>query len=116
MKRALWIAALGVLGCVPMMHAQNPPVVQSDTLGMHNMSVTSGSSVTAPGSLGCIFCHAPHSGLGGVTPLWNQALSGQAYSGRVEERHLFCNRMGKCPARLACGMLGHGPQIFGRDL
>ena len=80
MKRALWIGALGVLGFVPMMHAQNPPVVQSDTLGMHNMSVTSGSSVTAPGSLGCIFCHAPHSGLGGVTPLWNQTLSGQTYT------------------------------------
>jgi predicted CXXCH cytochrome family protein len=47
---------------------------------MHNMSVGSGSSVTAQGSLGCTFCHAPHSGIGGVTPLWNQTLSNQTYT------------------------------------
>ena len=46
--------------------------VQGDVLGMHNLTPVSGSSVTAQGSLGCTFCHAPHSGLGGVTPLWNQ--------------------------------------------
>ena len=28
--------------------------------------------VSSQGSLGCTFCHAPHSGLGGVTPLWGQ--------------------------------------------
>jgi Doubled CXXCH motif (Paired_CXXCH_1) len=51
----------------------------SDTLGMHNMSLASGASVYSGGSLGCTFCHAPHSGLGGVTPLWNQKLSTSSY-------------------------------------
>ena len=39
----------------------------------------SGSSVYSQGSLGCTFCHAPHSGLGGITPLWNQKLSIATY-------------------------------------
>ena len=51
-----------------------------DALGVHNLSAASGSPVVAPGSLGCTFCHAPHSGLGGVTPLWNQTLSNQSYT------------------------------------
>ena len=55
-------------------------VVQGDVLGMHNLTPASGSSVTAQGSLGCTFCHAPHSGLGGVTPLWNQTLSKATYT------------------------------------
>jgi predicted CXXCH cytochrome family protein len=61
-------------------NGQTPPVVQADSLGMHNLTPASGSSVTVQGSLGCTFCHAPHSGLGGVTPLWNQTLSQQAYT------------------------------------
>ncbi len=52
----------------------------SDVLGMHNLSVASGASVYSQGSLGCTFCHAPHSGLGGVTPLWNQTLSKSTYT------------------------------------
>jgi len=54
--------------------------VSADVLGMHNLSPGSGSSVTSQGSLGCTFCHAPHSGLGGITPLWNQKLSTQSYT------------------------------------
>ena len=57
--------------------AQNAPTV--DVLGMHNLSLPSGASVYSQGSLGCTFCHAPHSGLGGVTPLWNQKLSPKSY-------------------------------------
>jgi hypothetical protein len=64
----------------PFALGQSAPPIQADTLGMHNLSVSSGSSVTAPGSLGCTFCHAPHSGIGGVTPLWNQTLSSQTYT------------------------------------
>ena len=51
----------------------------ADVLGMHNLSLSSGSSVYSQGSLGCTFCHAPHSGLGGNTPLWNQKLSQKTY-------------------------------------
>ena len=53
--------------------SQQPP---ADTLGMHNLTPGSGASIYVPtGNLGCTYCHAPHSGLGGVTPLWNQQLS-----------------------------------------
>jgi predicted CXXCH cytochrome family protein len=58
--------------------AQQPP---ADVLGMHNLTPGSGASTYLPtGSLGCTFCHAPHSGLGGVTPLWNQTLSQATYT------------------------------------
>ena len=60
--------------------AQGLPGPQADQLGMHNLSVGSGSSVAAEGSLGCVFCHAPHSGIGGASPLWNQRLSSQSYA------------------------------------
>ena len=60
--------------------SQTPPPVVIDTLGMHNLTQGTGSSVTTQGSLGCTFCHAPHSGIGGVTPLWNQTLSTQNYT------------------------------------
>jgi hypothetical protein len=59
--------------------AQTP--VNPDVLGMHNLTPASGaSSEISQGSLGCTFCHAPHSGLGAVSPLWNQKLSTQTYT------------------------------------
>ena len=61
-------------------HPQTAPPISADALGMHNMSVQSGSSVSTQGTLGCTFCHAPHSGIGGNTPLWNQRLSVQSYT------------------------------------
>ena len=54
--------------------------VPADVLGMHNLTPASGASVYAQGSLGCTFCHAPHSGLGGVSGLWNQTLSKATYT------------------------------------
>jgi len=79
-RRALWIPAVLMLVTSGMALGQTPPPPTGDTLGKHNMSAPSGSSVTAPGSLGCTFCHAPHSGLGGATPLWNQKLSSHTYT------------------------------------
>jgi len=58
--------------------AQTP--ASGDVLGMHNLTAVSGASVYSQGNLGCTFCHAPHSGLGGITPLWNQKLSTQTYT------------------------------------
>jgi len=49
-------------------------------MGMHNLSPASGGSIYSQGSLGCTFCHAPHSGIGGNTPLWNQTLSKATYT------------------------------------
>ena len=80
MRTAAQIAVVALLAWASAAMCQTQPQIQADSLGMHNMSVTSGSSVTAPGSLGCTFCHAPHSGLGGNTPLWNQTLSSQTYT------------------------------------
>lgn len=52
-----------------------------DVLGMHNLTAGSGSSIYLPsGDASCTFCHAPHSGLGGVTPLWAQTLSQASYN------------------------------------
>jgi predicted CXXCH cytochrome family protein len=54
--------------------------INSDVLGVHDMSPASGSPIT--GNLGspCLYCHAPHSGINGTqgtnqTPLWSQRLS-----------------------------------------
>lgn len=69
--RFVWVIALAQLA-----FAQSTPI---DVLGMHNLSPPSGASIYSQGSLGCTFCHAPHSGLGGVTPLWNQTLSTSTY-------------------------------------
>jgi predicted CXXCH cytochrome family protein len=59
--------------------AQVAPVT-GDVLGVHDLSPGSKSPVqgTLPGS--CYYCHAPHSGVGGSTPLWNQKLSTQVYT------------------------------------
>lgn len=54
--------------------------VNADVLGMHNLTQGSGASIYSQGSLGCTFCHAPHSGLGGISPLWNQKYSQASYT------------------------------------
>ena len=66
--------------------------VPDDTLGMHNLTPGSGASIYfTSGSIGCTFCHAPHSGLGGITPLWNQKLS-KATIHAVHQHHLSPDR------------------------
>ncbi len=77
MKRILSLAPAALL--VLFAHGAAAQV-SIDALGMHNMSAGTGSSVTSQGSQGCAFCHAPHSGLGAVSPLWNQKLSSATYA------------------------------------
>lgn len=64
--------------------AQTQAPQGTDVLGPHSLVIgnptKSGAQVTTPGSPGCTVCHAPHSGLGGVTPLWNQTLSNRTYT------------------------------------
>jgi len=74
--RWVLVSACAVLLAQSLATAQVP----EDVLGMHNLSAVSGASVYSRGGLGCTFCHAPHSGLGGVTPLWNQTLSKATYT------------------------------------
>lgn len=78
-RRAIWALAVA-LPLASAVAGQSVPAPPADALGMHNMTVASGSSVSSPGSLGCTFCHAPHSGIGANTPLWNQTLSTQSYT------------------------------------
>lgn len=83
MKHLPAILGLILLSGCALAFAQSPsptPGIQGDALGMHNLSPGSGSAVSVQGGLGCTFCHAPHSGIGGLTPLWNQTLSTQSYS------------------------------------
>ena len=80
MKAILWLA--GLMSMIALSQglaaAQSQPT--ADVLGMHNLSQASGASIYSSGGLGCTFCHAPHSGLGGITPLWNQKLSQATYT------------------------------------
>ncbi|MGA2203175.1 MAG: cytochrome c3 family protein [Terriglobales bacterium] len=92
MKKTLSLACTTILTTIVMMmilahgfavaqvSGQTSGQVSADVLGMHNLTAASGASVYSQGSLGCTFCHAPHSGLGGVTPLWNQKLSTKTYT------------------------------------
>jgi predicted CXXCH cytochrome family protein len=52
----------------------------TDVLGAHDMSAGGSSTLHSGGGGSCLFCHAPHSGLGGATPLWSQTLSNQTYT------------------------------------
>ncbi len=76
MKSFLLICILGLLSCGTLV-AQT---MQGDVLGSHNLSPGGTSPVQGPSSAACLYCHAPHSGIGGRTPLWSQTLSSQTYS------------------------------------
>jgi hypothetical protein len=73
-----WI--LGSLCVLVLAQSLATAQVPADVLGMHNLNPASGASVYSQGALGCTFCHAPHSGLGANTPLWNQTLSKATYT------------------------------------
>ena len=56
--------------------------ISSDVIGIHNLGPGSRSPVQGGLSGACLYCHAPHSGVGTnsmATPLWNQILSSQTY-------------------------------------
>ncbi|HUK26268.1 MAG TPA: cytochrome c3 family protein [Terriglobales bacterium] len=54
--------------------------ITGDVIGAHDLSPNSTSPVNGRLSGSCLYCHAPHSGVGGITPLWNQTLSTQIYT------------------------------------
>lgn len=66
---------------------QTPP---GDVLGAHNLSLSGSSPIKGSNSAACLYCHAPHSGIGGKTPLWSQTLSSQTYTlyGSTTEQNL----------------------------
>ena len=75
MKRLLLAVFLIAARCS--LHAQ---VMTGDALGSHDMSPSGTSPVRGGSSASCLYCHAPHSGVGGNTPLWAQTLSTQVYT------------------------------------
>ena len=77
MKTLFALAALVGMGFATL-HAQTP--YQGDVLGAHNLSPGGTSPVKGQSSAACLYCHAPHSGIGGNTPLWAQTLSTQSYT------------------------------------
>jgi len=54
--------------------------ITSEVLGAHDLTPQGSSPVKGGVSASCLYCHAPHSGVGGSTPLWNQTLSTQTYT------------------------------------
>src|SRR5256885_15527952 len=76
MKRLALISLLLTLMTV----AQAQVTANGDVLGSHNLSTSGTGPVKGP-SDACLYCHAPHSGVG--TPnaaLWSQTLSVQTYA------------------------------------
>ena len=59
MRRFLPLVLLTITG---LSFGQATPT--ADVLGVHNLTLGSGSKIYSQGSFGCTFCHAPHSGLG----------------------------------------------------
>jgi predicted CXXCH cytochrome family protein len=76
MKRLALISFLLVLATV----AHGQVMTGGDVLGSHNLSTSGTGPVKGQGDA-CLYCHAPHSGVG--TPnsaLWSQTLSVQTYA------------------------------------
>jgi len=51
-----------------------------DVIGVHDLGPGSRSPMTGARPDFCMYCHEPHNGVGGRTPLWNQKLTVQNYS------------------------------------
>jgi len=71
----LLACAIVVVSCASM-----PAQTGGDVIGMHDLGPGSKSPITGARPDFCLYCHAPHSGVGGMTPLWNQTLSKQTYT------------------------------------
>jgi predicted CXXCH cytochrome family protein len=56
--------------------------INADVIGIHNLGPGSQAPISGGLSGACLYCHAPHSGVGSSTlqtPLWNQTLTTQTY-------------------------------------
>lgn len=51
-----------------------------DVIGAHDLGPGSKSPITGARPDFCMYCHEPHNGVRGRTPLWNQKLTVQSYS------------------------------------
>jgi len=74
--KAYWFAVIFLLACANTLGQQ----FSGDVLGNHNLSPGGPSRVQGGLSAPCLYCHAPHSALGAVAPLWNQKLTTETYT------------------------------------
>ena len=82
MRRWAWIAATLVAALAA---APAPADRVSDVRSTpHNLSASGGSGVGGVKAVSesqlCVFCHTPHAGTVGATPLWNRKLSAATYT------------------------------------
>ena len=73
--RILLACAIIILSC-----DRVPAQITGDVIGMHDLGPGSKSPIKGARPDFCLYCHAPHSGVGGMTPLWNQTLSTKTYT------------------------------------
>ena len=73
---------LCVCGVVMLLAVALAAQIQQDVLGSHDLSPSSSAPVHGIASQACLYCHAPHSGLGGSipSPLWDEQLSTATYT------------------------------------
>lgn len=71
-----WLIAVVFLACATARGQQ----ISGDVLGEHNLGPGGTSPVKGGLSAPCLYCHAPHSGLGAPAPLWNQKLTTETYT------------------------------------
>ncbi|MFZ0774672.1 MAG: cytochrome c3 family protein [Candidatus Sulfotelmatobacter sp.] len=76
MKRQYAFACLIIVLTAGSLLAQ----VTGDVIGIHDLGPGTKSPVVGARPDFCEYCHAPHFGVGGRTPLWNQTLSTQVYA------------------------------------
>jgi len=74
--KAIWLSAAVLLACA----AARSQQFSGDVLGQHNLGPGGTSPLKGGLNAPCLYCHAPHSGAGGQTPLWNQKLTMQSYT------------------------------------
>jgi predicted CXXCH cytochrome family protein len=75
-KKSLWICAALLVAC----GTARAQLGNGDVLGSHDLTPGGTSPIKGGLSASCLYCHAPHSGVGGNTPLWNQQLSTAVYT------------------------------------
>jgi len=74
------VRKLFLAGCLLLLSARaSNAQVGGDILGAHDLSPAGRSPIKGQSSAACLYCHAPHSGIGNNTPLWSQTLSSQTY-------------------------------------
>jgi predicted CXXCH cytochrome family protein len=69
-----------VIGTVAIACASALAQINGEVIGVHDLSPNNTAAVSGNLSGSCLYCHAPHSGVGGNTPLWNQTLSTSTYT------------------------------------